>query len=63
MDAVAAEMHSTFTALADVPDFIVHPLKAGETAKIHTFVHYRLNQDGKFAEIRSVRYATLALPA
>jgi hypothetical protein len=57
---VAGEMHSSFTALADMPDFIVRPMKAGETARIHTFVHYDLDHAGKFRRIRSVRYRTLA---
>ncbi len=60
--AVAGEMHSTFTALADSPDFIVHPLKKGETVRIHTFVHYDLNEAGLFKAIRSVRYRTLETP-
>ena len=59
---VAGEMHSSFTALEDVPDFMVHPLKKGQTVKIHTFVHYDLNAEGKFKAIRSVRHGTLEVP-
>jgi hypothetical protein len=60
--AVAGEMHSSFTALEDAPDFIVHPLKKGQTVRIHTFVHYELNEAGLFTAIRSVRYRTLEAP-
>lgn len=56
---VAGEAHTTFTALADTPDFIVRPLKAGESVRIHTFIHYDLNEAGKFRRIRSLRYGVL----
>jgi hypothetical protein len=56
---VAGEGHTTFTALEDVPDFIVRPLKAGDVVRIHTFIHYDLNDAGKFCRIRSLRYAIL----
>lgn len=59
---IAGEMHSTFTALEDAPDFIVRPLKKGQTVRIHTFVHYELNEDGLIKAIRSVRYRTLEQP-
>lgn len=56
---VAAESHSSFTALQDAPDFVVRPLKTGETARIHTFLHYDLDEAGLFRRIRSIRYRTL----
>lgn len=61
--AIAGEMHSSFTALADQPDFIVAPLEKGQTVRIHTFVHYELNEADLFTAIRSVRYRTLQAPS
>lgn len=54
-DAVAVEVDTTFTALADWPDFISRPMKKGEQFHITSWAHYTL-RDGKFAMIRSVRY-------
>jgi hypothetical protein len=53
--ALAAEIKTEFTALEDWPDFMVRPLRKGESARIISFAHYTL-RDGKFSEIRSCRY-------
>jgi hypothetical protein len=31
-------------------------MRKGESARIVSFAHYTLNGDGKFADIRTVRY-------
>ena len=35
---------------------------AGDMARIHTFVHYELNAEGRIQAIRSTRYGTLETP-
>ncbi len=54
-DGIAAELESTFTALADLPDLLARPLKAGETYHHVTFVLYDV-AGGQFTRIRSARY-------
>ena len=51
---VAAELKTEFIALEDWPDFMVRPMRKGETARIVSFAHYTL-RNGLFSEIRSVR--------
>lgn len=52
---VAVEVDTVFTALADWPDFISRPMKAGEQFAITSWAHYTL-REGKFSHIRSLRY-------
>ncbi len=52
---VAVEIKTEFTALEDAPDFTVRPLRKGETARIVSFVHYRV-RGGLFTDIRACRY-------
>ena len=52
---IAAEIKTEFVALEDWPDFMVRPLRKGESARTISFVHYTL-KDGLFSEIRTVRY-------
>jgi 2',3'-cyclic-nucleotide 2'-phosphodiesterase (5'-nucleotidase family) len=53
---VAVEMATEFRARADYPDFTRGPLKAGDTVRITSFVHYDIGPDGRFAAIRIGRY-------
>jgi hypothetical protein len=55
-NGVAAEIKTEFFALEDWPDFMVRPMRKGERARIVSYAHYTL-RDGKFVDIRSVRYA------
>jgi hypothetical protein len=54
-ETLAAEVKTEFTALEDYPDFTVRPMRKGESARIVSFVFYRL-RDGKFTDIRGCRY-------
>lgn len=54
-NGVAVEVDTVFTALADWPDFMSKPMKAGEQFRITSWAHYTL-KGGKFATIRSLRY-------
>ncbi len=57
-EGLAAELDTEFYALEDWPDFIVGPIRKGESIRIVSFVHYRI-RDGKFAHIRSARVKRL----
>jgi len=57
-EGLAAEVATEFHALEDWPDFIVGPMRKGESINIVSFVMYRI-RDGKFAHIRSARARTL----
>ncbi len=57
-EGLAAELDTEFYALEDWPDFIVGPLRKGESIRIVSFVHYRI-RDGKFAHIKSARLRRL----
>lgn len=61
-NAIAVEVDTVFTALADWPDFISRPMKAGERFAITSWAHYTL-KDGKFTDIRSLRYPAQAAGA
>ena len=50
------EIKTEFVALADYPDFVVRPMRKGESARVISFGHYDL-KDGKFTNIRACRYA------
>ena len=52
---LAAELDTTFTALADWPEFIVAPMRTGDVIRLVSFVMYRI-ANGKFTHIRSARY-------
>ena len=54
--AIAVEMATEFRAREDYPAFTRGPLKAGDTLRITSFVHYDLGPDGRFARIRVGRY-------
>jgi hypothetical protein len=53
---VAVEMATEFRAREDYPNFTRGPLKAGDTVRITSFVHYDIGPDGRFAAIRIGRY-------
>jgi len=57
-EGLAAEVATEFHALEDWPDFIVGPIRKGESIHIVSFVHYRI-RDGKFAYIQSARVRRL----
>lgn len=58
-EGLAAEVDTEFLALEDWPDFIVRPVKKGDSIRIVSFVHYRI-RDGRFAHIKSARFRTLS---
>ena len=51
---IAGDFTSVFTAVADAPDFVVGPLRKGESIRVRVFVHYRL-RDGLIAHIKVAR--------
>ena len=51
---ISVDCTSTFTAIADAPDFVVAPLKAGESVQTHVSVRYTL-RDGRFCRIEVTR--------
>jgi hypothetical protein len=53
---VAVEMATEFRARQDYANFTRGPLKAGDTVRITSFVHYDIGPDGRFAAIRVGRY-------
>ena len=55
---MAAEVATEFHALEDWPDFIVGPIRKGESIHIISMVMYRF-RDGKFAHIKSARVRRL----
>jgi hypothetical protein len=58
-EGLAAEVDTEFFALEDWPDFIVRPVKKGDSIRIVSFVHYKI-RDGRFAHIKSARFRTLS---
>lgn len=48
--AISAQVYSIFTAIADAPDFVVGPLKAGQALRVPVRVDYTL-QDGLIRRI------------
>jgi uncharacterized protein (TIGR02246 family) len=52
---LAVEADTEFHAIVDAPDFIVRPMKKGETIRSVSFILYE-HRDGKFTRIRSARY-------
>jgi len=51
---IAADIVSTFTALADAPDFQVMPLASGQAVSVRVFVYYTLRA-GRIAHIKVAR--------
>ena len=52
--AIVGDFVSVFTAVADAPDFVVAPLKKGQSIRVPVFVYYTL-RDGLISEIRVAR--------
>jgi len=59
--AIVGDFVSVFTAVADAPDFVVAPLKKGESIRVPVFVYYTL-KDGLVSEIRVARSGTPSGP-
>jgi predicted SnoaL-like aldol condensation-catalyzing enzyme len=53
-NAIVGDFVSVFTAVEDAPDFVVKPLKKGESVRVPVFVYYTL-KDGLISEIRVAR--------
>jgi hypothetical protein len=53
-NAIVGDFVSVFTAVEDAPDFVVAPLKKGESIRVPVFVYYTL-RDGLISEIRVAR--------
>jgi hypothetical protein len=58
-NAIAGDFVSVFTAVDDAPDFVVAPLKKGESIRVPVFVYYTL-REGLISEIRVARSGTPA---
>ncbi|MEO8308455.1 MAG: nuclear transport factor 2 family protein [Pseudomonadota bacterium] len=58
-NAIVGDFVSVFTAVEDAPDFVVAPLKKGESVRVPVFVYYTL-RDGLICEIRVARSGQLA---
>jgi predicted SnoaL-like aldol condensation-catalyzing enzyme len=59
--AIVGDFVSVFTAVEDAPDFVVAPLKKGESIRVPVFVYYTL-RDGLISEIRVARSGQPARP-
>jgi hypothetical protein len=57
-DGIAVEADTEFYCLEDWPDFVVRPMKKGESIHSISFIFYKLRDD-KFAHIRSARFKML----
>jgi hypothetical protein len=51
---IAGDFTSVFTAIQDAPDFVVGPLKKGESIRVRVFVYYTL-RDGLISRIKVAR--------
>jgi hypothetical protein len=49
---VAIQMHARFDVLADDPASLFGPVREGEAFDFRGLIMYRLNSDGKFADIK-----------
>ena len=49
-------MATEFRAREDYQNFTRGPLKAGDTLRSTSFVHYDIGPDGRFTSIRGGRY-------
>lgn len=56
-NAIVGDFVSVFTAVEDAPDFVVAPLKKGESIRVPVFVYYTL-KDGLISQIRVARSGT-----
>ena len=61
-NGIAVDCTSTFTAQQDAPDFVVAPLKQGESIQVRVFVVYGL-RNGQIATIDVARAGAVAPPA
>ena len=53
-NGIVGDFVSVFTAVEDAPDFVVAPLKKGESIRVPVFVYYTL-RDGLISDIRVAR--------
>jgi hypothetical protein len=53
---IAVELDTEFHARGDFPASPRRPLKAGDVVRILSFVHYDLDEDGRFHRIRVGSY-------
>jgi hypothetical protein len=53
-NGIAGDFTSVFTAIEDAPDFVVAPLKKGESVRVRVFVYYTL-RDGLISRIKVAR--------
>jgi hypothetical protein len=53
-NAIVGDFVSVFTAVEDAPEFVVAPLKKGESIRVPVFVYYTL-RDGLISNIRVAR--------
>jgi len=60
-NAIVGDFVSVFTAIEDAPDFVVAPLKKGESVRVPVFVYYTL-REGLISEIRVARSGTPSRP-
>ncbi|MBU0554715.1 MAG: nuclear transport factor 2 family protein [Alphaproteobacteria bacterium] len=60
-NGIAVDCTSTFTAQRDAPDFVVAPLKKGESIQVRVFVVYSL-RNGQIATIDVARAGAVAPP-
>ncbi len=58
---IAADLSMEFRAVEDAPDFVIAPMKKGQSIKGGVFVFYTL-RDGKIASIRTARSQELRGP-
>jgi hypothetical protein len=58
-NAIVGDFVSVFTAVEDAPDFVVKPLKKGESVRVPVFVYYTL-ENGLISNIRVARSGTPA---
>ena len=58
---LAVELHTTFTAIEDWPDFSTRPLLKGQQVQRIGFAHYRI-RDGRIAEVKTAPHRTVAAP-
>ena len=56
-NGIVGDFVSVFTAVEDAPDFVVAPLKKGESIRVPVFVFYTL-KDGLISQIRVARSGT-----
>jgi hypothetical protein len=53
---IAVELYTEFHAKEDFPAFPGRPLQQGDVLRFTSFVHYDLDDDGRFKRIRVARY-------